>query len=446
MKKIFYSIMAAAAILTGCNRNIIVPEGKGTLSFDVDFDVNLDNVVMTKASSVEEDIINALMIDIERDGDPDYSWEAKPYIELRSKAIELGAGSYTLMAGSPEKKEAAFEQPIFEGSTKFNIEVGQVSKASIVCSIVNTKVSIVLSERFNNELATYTITVTNGRGTLSWRKTKDYSDFERVVLQDGTVRYKALKDGYFTVGPLAVTVTGIRYDGSEATLTHSITNVNAAENHILNLDANITGSLGGITITLNPTVKDVDEPVVVPGFEEIPVEGDKPSEEETPDTPGEGADASLPYLVWEKNPTFMDLNLSVSTEAVTRADGVAMENVDLVIKAEKKVKDFIINVTSETLAQYIKVFAGEAPLVGNTVTMDLINNDDIYNNLGELLSGLPMKDAAKGKTEVPMSMTDMVPMILLASDTPGDRHVFNIVIVDEAENRYEKNLTIVMVE
>ncbi len=451
MKKIFYSIMAAAALLTGCNNSLIVQQGTGSLSFDVDFDVELKNVITTKASAEENDIINSLMIDIERDEDPEFVWEPKPYIELRSKPIELGAGSYTMTASSPERKEAAYDQPIFEGSTKFNIEVGQVSKASIVCSVVNTKVSLVLSERFNNELSSYTITVTNGRGTLTWTKASDYSDFQRVVLQDGTVRYTAIKAGYFTVGPLAVTVSGLRYDGTEAGIKYQITNVNAAENHILNLDANVTGSLNGITITINPSVKDVDEPVVVPGFEEIPVPGDGPSGgddnggNETPDTPenpGDDAESSLPHLVWEKNPTFMAMNLSADSGSYSLVNGTPMTDVKLVIKAEKGIRDFIINVNSVGLAPFIAFMAGGLPVTNDTVTMDLINNNQIYQNLKPDLPGLPMKDELSGKTEVNMDMTDLVPMINAASPSVGDVHVFNIVIIDEDGNRGEHDLTI----
>ena len=111
MRKIFYSIITAAAIFTGCNRELIVSESTGSLSFDLDCKTDYTDVV-TRAT--DDDIINMLSIDVER---VDGGWKKTyaPYSTIRGTVIELAAGFYTLKASSPEKKEAAFDQPIFMG-------------------------------------------------------------------------------------------------------------------------------------------------------------------------------------------------------------------------------------------------------------------------------------------------------------------------------------------
>ena len=63
MRKIFYSIITAAAIFTGCNRELIVSESTGSLSFDLDCKTDYTDVV-TRAT--DDDIINMLSIDVER--------------------------------------------------------------------------------------------------------------------------------------------------------------------------------------------------------------------------------------------------------------------------------------------------------------------------------------------------------------------------------------------
>ena len=117
MKKIVYTIIAAAAILSGCNREIIVSEGTGSLALDLSCKSDYKDVV-TKAT--DEEIINNLTIDIFRPYDQ-WSKTYAPFSSIRGKVVELGSGDYTLTASSPAKEHAAFEQPIYEGSKDFKI-------------------------------------------------------------------------------------------------------------------------------------------------------------------------------------------------------------------------------------------------------------------------------------------------------------------------------------
>ncbi len=439
MKKIFYTILAAAAVLTGCNTEIIVQEGTGSLSLDLACKTDYRDIV-TKAPQTDEEIINNLVIDINRPYDGK-NFHYPSFGEIKGKVVELGSGSYILNASSPQKKDAAFEQPIFDGSKGFDIKTGEVTIVNLTCTISNAMVSIVLTDNFVRELSDYTVTVSNGKGLLSWTKTsEEENDFEPAAEGTSTV-YKSRKAGYFTVAPLTVTVDGHRsIDGSDANTTYSINTVNAADHHIIKLDAQVIGS-ADITINISNEVKPIDQVVVVPGFNEIPVPGDKPSEGEgggdgeeggeegpgtdTPDVPVEPSTA--PTLSWPANETFADMDLPMSMDAVV--------DVELVINAPKTIKEFLIFVESGALTPTIAGLteAGKDGIVNGVATMDMINDETLIGNLGETL---PMGDRVKGQTSVNFSLSKLVPMInMYAGDiTPGDRHTFTLKVTD-AENQ-----------
>ncbi len=459
MKKILYTILAATVLLTSCNREVIVDGGKGILSFDLNFKLNMTELV-TKAEPTEDEIVNSLMIDIVRPSDG-YARPSTPYGELRGKAIELGAGTYTITASSPNKEDAAFDQPIFEGSNTFEIKLGQATKTTLDCAIKNAKVTILLSEGFNQELSGYTISVTNGMGNpLLWTKTSGESDFLPDEESGNTV-YKGKKAGYFTPAPLTITVNGYRGDGAEATLTRKINDVKAADHHVIKFDADVTGSVDEIKINISDQVNRVDQDVVVDGFEEIPVEGDKPGEDNGgnddsgdtgsgdnggddngggTDTPAEPSTA--PTLVWAANPTYADMDLPMSMDAVV--------DVELVINAPEGIKEFKIFVNSKVLTPTIAELtaAGVAGIVDGVATMDMINDDVLYGNLGIGDTGLPMKDRVLNQTSVPFSLSLLVPLInmYVADITPGDRHAFTLRVVDNKDQILEQPVTFVSVE
>ncbi len=462
MKKIFYTILAATVIFSGCRRETIMqPRAEGTLTLDLSCKADLTELI-TKADPTEEEIINGLLIDIVRTSDG-YARPSTPYGELRGKAIELGAGPYSITASSPEKTDAAYDQPIFEGTNTFEIKLGQATKTSIDCSIKNVKVTILLSEGFHQELSGYTISVSNGAGTLFWTKTSQDNDFLPDEDSGNTV-YKGKKAGYFMPAPLTVTVNGFRGDGAEATLTRKINDVKAADHHIIKLDADVTGSLGGIDITISDKVNNVEDEIIVGGFEEIPVEGGVPggdndgdngddnsgdngdggednggnNGEEGGDTPAEPSTA--PTLVWEANPTFADTDLPMTMDAQV--------DVELMVNAPKGIRDFFIYVESGVLSETIAAMteAGEDGMVDGVTTMDMINDDTLYEYLSEKL---PMQDQLLDKTSVLFSLSELVPMInmyvQLDMISPGDRHTFTLHVVDNEGQVLRQAVTFVSV-
>ncbi len=463
MKKIFYSILAAAAVFTACNREIIENEGHGSLSLDLSCKTDYTEV-QTKASQTEEEIINGLSIDIVRPYDG-WSITYSPFSDIRGKIVPLGSGSYILTASSPDKKPAAFDQPIFEGSKDFTIKTGEVTSVDVTCTIANVMMTLQLTENFVNELSAYTVTVSNGAGEISWNKNAEVDDFEPAV-DNGKTIYKGKKAGYFTVAPLQITVDGFRgIDGTAASTVYVIDDPKAADHHIVTLDAVVTGSLGGINLTVSSEVNRINQSVIVDGLPETGVPEAKPDTgddsdngteddgnegegggdtgdggNETPDTPDvPDTPSTAPTLSWPGNPTFADLQLPKSDDAVV--------DVDLAILAPEGIKTFLIYVKSNVLAPAIAdmTAAGKAGMENGVVTMDMINDDVLYGNLGASPEGLPMKDRVLNQTNVPFPLSSLVPLINLLGPEIGDEHIFNLYVVDNKNQVLDKTLKFVSV-
>ncbi len=450
MKKIYYTVLALALMLTGCNNEIIVHDGvgagRGALQLNVDCESDLTEVV-TKTDSRDVAVIDALVLDIYRPAD-DYRHDPITYKEVKEKGgiVELGTGSYKLTVSSPEKKDAGFDSPVYEAEKDFEIKLGEITNlGTVTCSIQNLKVSIELSESFMNELVNFDITVSNGKGNLTWTKESEFE--ERIV--DGKKIYVAKQAGYFSVAPLTMTISGKRAsDGSAAVKSYSIASVEAADHHIVKLDAKLTGNIG-LDITINDKTNDTDQVVTVPGFDEDSVEGgnsggsgdsgDSGDNSGSGDNGGSDATpADAPTLSWPANPTFADLELPKS--------GNATVSVNLVLSAPKGIREFIIYVDSDVLSKTIHAMteAGEAgdEMENGIAVMDMINDEALYNNLGETL---PMKDAVLNQTNVPLSLSSLVPYINIYKPAVGAKHIFKLHVVDNAGNVLEKTVTIVSV-
>ena len=429
MKKTLISIAAATLVFAGCNREVFNSGETGALELDLSCLSDL-NEITTKASD-DEDIINNLTVKLLRPYD---GWEKSyaPFSTIRGKVIELSSGDYILTASSPDRSDAAFEQPIYDGSKNITIKTGEVTPAAVTCKVSNMKLSLILSENFYNELSDFTITVNNGKGLLTWEKNSTKTDFAPATLE-GVKVYTVKKAGYFTVGTLTAQVSGHRaIDGTTAQSTSVISNTSAADHHILNVDAQVTGSLQGITITIDHSVNPVNTPVIVPGFDEIPVPGDPGTEEPgteepEPENPGtDPAPSTQPTMTWEANPSFAPMNINESL------------NADLVVTAPEKVASFKVQVDSPCLTETISSLTQDG-----TSTMDLINDEGLISFLADAAPTLPTGNDLKGQTNINFFLTSLVKLIDLYGSAPGNRHNFTLVVTDEKGQTLNQTVTFV---
>ena len=423
MKKTVYAIMIiAAAVLCGCKK--ARPEGGiGTLQLKAS--ASGDYITKSTNSDIREFVIT---IDRPADG-----WQrVYPRYADMPQNVELSSGNYTVTASSVDRMDAAWDQPIYQGSASFTIAAGQMTPVSLVCTLANMKVTVVPSENFLNELTQFEVKVTNaatwtaaveGVNTLVW-------DAEKIERGDA---------GYFSVAPLQVQVSGKRaIDQTEAQSTMVISSVAAKDHHIIHLDARVTGEAQFELIVVEDVVEK-DDNILVPGWDEVPVDGgEQGGDDPNPDDPpviDPPVNPDLPTATWEANPDFEPMLMASS--------GM---NVEIEINVPKKIATFGVevdsNVLSETIAQLSSTPDYEYQ-AGHPFWMDMIFDDTLCENLGGMGLGLPLKDDLLGQTHVLFSLSGLMPLALMYNPTSGSYHYFNLKVTDEDGNLLEKMITFV---
>lgn len=399
-------IMAAAAMLTACSKSKLDNGDTGSFTLSsLTTDSRLNDIKISTnslPSEIETDLSN-FQVTVSNIVSEDYSKTYK-YSDIKGSAIALPTGSYTVTAKSPEGQSAAWDQPLYSGSADFAVVAGAVSPVTVKCYLSNAVVSLKCTDTFISELSEYEIKISSDDGNfLTW--TPD----------------NISADGYFTTTSLKVVIDGKRsLDGSTASVSGTINNINARDHVILNIDAKVTGEVESLSIVVDGSVNDRNESFIVDGFEEIPIDPD-PTPDPDPDPDPELPDA--PYIVWEANPTF----------AVTELK--ADMSVELVVKAPGKIKTFLVNVNSETEAFQNTI----KELGGGEASLDLIDNAELATALGAL--GLPTGDQLKGQTSVDFSLSSLVPMITGFDPAVGSKHVFTLVLTDESGQTLSQSLT-----
>lgn len=422
MKRIFITIMAAAAVLASCdNAEVAGLKGKGTFMLQsVTANTDLNDVQIKPhglPSELNQDkLLAALELTIKNSEDANLKQTYK-YLDIVNKPVELSTGKYTVSAVSTDAKDAAWDQPLFAGSTDFAVVANAVSPVDLTCSMTNAVVSVKCSDTFKTEVNDYNIKVFDAKGNfLTW--TKD----------------NIAEDGYFTAKELTVTIEGKRsLDNSTATVTGTIKNIQAKDHIILNIDAKVTGQVQQIVLKVDGTVKDRNENIFVDGFEEIEIpDPSQPNPTPTPDPEEPKVDPNAPSLVWKSNPTFAMLPLK------------QIMDVDIKILAPKKIKTLMVKVKSDALFDVLKLMVTaddkHVDSVNKIVTLDLINDEKAVNSLSGAPAFLPTGDNVKGHTELSLPLSKLVPMIGSLGPEINSIHYFTLVLTDEASNVLEKEL------
>lgn len=394
MKKTIITIMAVAAVLTGCKKEHIANEGgTGTLSLSVTGNSQEFTDVNVKAGEGEPTIdVNTFKVKItSKDGSYSREWEA--FSEMESM-LELSAGEYTVTATSPQGAESKWGEPVYSGSKDFAVAIGSVSNVELVCSISNMKISLRPTERFMSELSDVEVTVfSDVSNSITWTK----ADIE------------ASNSGFLSVAPFEVYVTGYRaLSGKTATYTIKMADAAAGNHYIFNLDAITTGELGDFQITIDDSLVDSNVDIDVPGFEEIPVPGGDDSEEPSDPEPEDPAIT----MEWVGNNDFAVMPISNVMSVVINIDAPA------------GIKTFVVDIDSDVLNDTLGL-----------TTLDLINPGDMASIAELILKGQTLLNA----TSVTLDLSSLVPMIAGFTPEDGSLHTFKLSMSDNDGNTLEKS-------
>lgn len=443
MKRMFFLAALSAMCLASCKQVIIdTPDTTGTLSLNVVNETDYITVVTKSGSDTENgpiDYENTADYDVVVDGPTKLNMK---YSEFAGNVIKLGSGTYTITVTSPRTLPAAFEQPIYQAKDEFVINAGEVTPLDLVCTPANCKVTIRLSPNFVKELATYEVTVNNGLAEpLVWTKNGQTNDFAAgSVDEDGYLI--STKAGYFLPRGLEIQVKGHRsIDDKVATAIYYIEDPQPAEHHIIKLDADVTGQIGGISIKVVDTFNPVNQEINIPGLDESYV--DRPDDFGNGDS-GEEVSTS-PSIVWQTNPFFEPLEISTSSKVemtikaplgfetfmVTVSDnfkgaiGVITKATKICQKDENG--DIIFNESTDADGQVVRT---PAPLEGEGAGtlagvdyIDLINHPEAWYSFN-----LPVGTQVKGNTEIVFDLSPFIPTLCQTAD--GMTVTFNLLATD----------------
>lgn len=291
MKRFIFLALSAVMILSGCSKegnfNNIGGE-YGTVSVKI----ASDGRFVTKSG---EDVdVNAFYVKIKQGETTVKSYDR--YSDMPN-TIDIAPGSYTIEAGSTSAADAAWNQPVYYGTQQFDVKAGDVLSLSVTCSLSNMKVTVTCTDNFFNEMEDdFEIAITNGKGTLIYNKAK----------------IEAGESGYFSVGTLTIDLTAKRKGTGDKIIDHRSISDGAAKDHfILNFDAVLTGEigLGANGITLDYTLNNREEHIIVPGEDETPVEPD-PEDEYLPTITGDGIGTPITISQSGSKPEKVDINIA----------------------------------------------------------------------------------------------------------------------------------------
>jgi hypothetical protein len=392
MKKIIAQAILFALCLVSCkNTSVELGKGVGELRFSVvDF---TDYISVETKSGV--DFTALADYDVVIDGPTKVS---EKYSSLTGRIVELGSGHYTITVTSPLTSPAAFNQPIYQASAEFDIRAGEVTPLSLTCTPLNCMVSINLSDNFKKELAMYEVVVSNGMGQLTWIKNAEKDDFAAGLI------------GYFLPRGLEVKVKGYRnIDNTEATSMYYVENPQPADHHVLNIDAKVTGQIGGITISVVSTFNEVKNEINVPGLDESYVDRPDFGDGEGGNDDEPVVDNMKPSITWAANPLFDEYTIQPTSQ------------VEMLINAPRGIKTFRVEV-SDNFKEAIKVFTQS-----DKDYIDLVDDAEIWG----VLPGLPVGDQVLNQTQITFTLTPFVSTLCNAAS--GMTVSFTLIATDNAD-------------
>lgn len=190
--RVWYSLCLLAMLLVSCNEDgKIVPTG--TLYLNVEEDATL----FTKAEN--EVTYESLQIAILQ-GEEDTLKVYNDYLtEVKGQRLILPIGKYTVAVRSNGVDGAGWESPLYAGQEEVEVKQGEITNTKVICSIANTKVSVIYGDGMQDSFVDYQTTVANSSGSLNFTRDE-------------------YRSGFFTPEKLTVKLDLVNKDGNKFTI------------------------------------------------------------------------------------------------------------------------------------------------------------------------------------------------------------------------------------
>ena len=430
MKKYIYLMlsMVMAGIFASCSKDEpfdnFSDKATGQLSTrSMGLDVTVQNDG-TRASSINvDDFTVQFFLDGAEAPEATYIYGKMPEL------VTLPVGHYTAIAfyGDLDQK-AQFENPCYKGEVEFDIQANEITtvEETIVCSLANVKVTVVFDKTLQDVVGDDCV-VTVKVGKHDSDTDAGVLDFENHHIADG-------KAGYFSHVENSNTLVAIfngTVDGGKSTDIKTFNDVKPGTHYRILFKLHSAGDedpgyinpddTDGL-ITIEAVVdtehidRDIDSGDTTLKDDSRPQEGSpEPDEPSVPDVPGAEKpviEVSSPYTM---GGTINEIELNEDRESKYPV------TLHVTSSSEKGFTGFKVKIDSNTLTKQ------ELESVDLTDEFDLVNPGQYtkaLQGLGFLEDGV---DSLRGKTDVTLSITDFVPMLVALGE---GTHKFILTVTD----------------
>ena len=358
----------------------------------------------------------------------EFSKKYNTYKELQAEgAIELPVGNYKIESHSAEELKDVMDQPYFAGNTNLSILKGVKSDATVLCGMLNTKISLSYESQFLAFMQDWTITISDGKHIITYTGTKSNPSTPQpkyVVIAENTSK-------------LIVTVTGTKIDGEKVNESRNITKPTGSNSEYwgaaddlsikmnINNEALVVPGVSGITITVDVTFAETEDTVEI---EVTPEEGGGTNPDpETPEEP-----SSLPTITSEYLET--PITGTVDGKTITNTPDAALVN----IKADAGLKSLQVKITAGNTG-----FAKALKPLGldqgkDLLTLDSSNSMDAI--LIEVLKPLPQT----GDKAYSLDIAKFISMMGAYGVTNSTGHQFDITVIDANGKEAKATLFVIL--
>jgi hypothetical protein len=341
----------------------------------------------------------------------------------------FNAGDYVVTVKSHEVKDAAWNEPYYEGSQSFTIVADQITEVeTVVCKLANIRVSVAFSDdlvaAFDNA-NDVTVEVTSTPGTsLTFTPSETRSGYFKAADELTTLQVKFTASILGTTETFTKAITDVA-KGQHRKISFGLTsNPNLPEDEV----GTITNDGQGITID-NDVVEDEPIETDFPWYEDNTDSNGRPGDEGFDDpTDNSGGEATTEVIRFESS----SLDLVGENDATSFPDD-GSKPADVDIYADNGFAHLVVEIISDNLTDEM------LKDVGLAATFDLAYPGDLEEKLSDPEGfNFPVGDKIIGQTHVNF---DIAPFVPLLNMYPNKVHKFRITATDQQNNQKSVTLT-----
>ena len=188
--------------------------------------------------------------------------------EVKGERLILPVGKYTVAVRSNGADGVAWETPLYAGKEGIEVKQGEITNTKVICTIANTKVSVVYSDDLEERFTDYQTIVSNSSGFLNFTRDE-------------------YRSGFFTPEKLTVQLNLVNKDGNKFTIKRVYPDIEPKYHYVFEFtigghptedeagaDFDITVDKNNSTVTYNIFIKEesltnIGEPIAkIEGFED----------------------------------------------------------------------------------------------------------------------------------------------------------------------------------